>query len=101
LAGHFTAGPLCQSGIPARGTTAFLPHLSAAAELFVINLVAQHDPETDSKFANCSNSRFPQSFLHEFAPVKPFQLWISLYCVYRRLTPEIAQQSVTLLTQCT
>jgi hypothetical protein len=41
LSGHFTAGPLCQSGIPARATTAFLPHLSAAAELFVINLVAQ------------------------------------------------------------
>src|SRR5487761_549238 len=54
------------------GSTAFLPQLSAAAEFLVVNLVAQHDPQTDSEFASGSHSRFPQSFLYQFAPIEAF-----------------------------
>ena len=58
------------------GTTTFPPHLSAAAELLVINLVAQHDPESNPEFASGGHPCFPQSFLYQFAPVKALQLRI-------------------------
>ena len=40
------------------GITAFLPYPSAAAELFVLYLVAQHDPQPDSDFTSDGDSRF-------------------------------------------
>jgi hypothetical protein len=43
LPGHCKAGPLLKSGIPAWAFP-LLPQSSTAAELFVINLVAHHDP---------------------------------------------------------
>jgi len=38
---------------PRTGTTAVLPHLAAATEFFVFDLVAQHDPQSDPEFASC------------------------------------------------
>jgi hypothetical protein len=40
------------------GTPVFLPHLAAATELLVIDLVAQHDPQTDPELASCSTLAF-------------------------------------------
>jgi hypothetical protein len=48
---------------PRTGTTAVLPHLAAATEFFVFDLVAQHDPQPDPEFASCSDPRFTQSLL--------------------------------------
>src|ERR1700680_1219479 len=69
-----------------------LPLLSAAAELFVINLVAQHDPQPDPQFARRRDPRLPHSFLDELAAVETFQLRIFPYRMYRRFGPQIAQQ---------
>ena len=49
---------------PRTGFTAFLLLLSATTELVIINLIPQHDPESDPEFASCSNTRFSQAFLH-------------------------------------
>jgi hypothetical protein len=38
-----------------------LPLLSAAAELFVVNLVAQHNPQADTQFARRRLRRFDPS----------------------------------------
>src|ERR1700740_1194222 len=76
---------------PRMDTPAFLPRLSATAELLVINLVTHHDPESDPEFSGCCDSGFPQPFLHQFASVEAFQLRIPLDRVYRRLTPQITQ----------
>jgi len=78
-------------------TTAFLPRLSSTAELLVINLVTHHDPESDPEFSSCGDSRFPQSFLHEFAPIKAFQLRIPPDCMHRRFTPQITQHQPSCL----
>jgi len=43
---------------PRTGTTAFLPHLAAATELLIIDLIAQHDPQPDSEFTSDGDSRF-------------------------------------------
>lgn len=45
----------------------FLPQPSAAAELFVVHLVAQHDPQPDPQLAGCRDSRLAHPFLHELA----------------------------------
>jgi hypothetical protein len=59
------------------GFTAFLPQLTAAAELVVINLVAQHDPKSDTEFPRCRDSRFGHSFLYQFALIETFDRNVS------------------------
>src|SRR5215813_1255271 len=49
-----------------------LPQPSAAAELFVVNLVAQHDPQPDPQFAGRRYPRLAHSFLDELAPIETF-----------------------------
>src|SRR5262249_3507586 len=82
---------------PRTGTTAFLPHLTAATELLVIDLVSQHDPQPASEFTSYGDSRFTQPFLLQLAPVKAFQLWVSADCVHACLTPEKTQQRLPCL----
>ena len=53
----------------------FRPQLSAAAELFVVNLVAQHNPQPDPQFAGCLDPRLAHSFVDELAPIEAFQLF--------------------------
>ena len=84
---------------PRTGTTAFLPHLAAATEFFVIDLVAQHDPQPDPEFASCGDPRFPQSLLGQLAPVETLQVWILAYGVDCCLAPEKAQKWVALFAQ--
>src|ERR1019366_7912456 len=84
---------------PRTGTTAVPPHLAAATELLVIDLVTQHDPQAVSEFASCSNSRFAQSLLLQLAPVEALQLWVSAYGVHGGLAPEKTQQWVALFAQ--
>src|SRR5580700_6016893 len=83
------------------GTPVFLPHLAAATELLVIDLVAQHDPQTDPELASCSHSRFSQSLLCQLVPVEALQLRISAHRVYGCLAPKEAQEGVTLFAQPT
>src|SRR4029078_731659 len=88
--GHCSAGPLLKSGTPA---WAFpdLPQLSAAAELFVINLVAHHNPQPDAEFARRCDPRLAHSFLDELATIEPFQLRVFPAGVHPRFGPQIAQ----------
>ena len=76
-----------------------LPLLSAAAELFVVNLVAQHDPQADTQFARRRNPRLAHPFLDKLATIEAFQLRIFSYRMDRRFGPQIAQQRVALLGQ--
>jgi hypothetical protein len=67
-----TAGQDHLSARHSRTGITFLPLQSAATEFLVINLVAQHDPQSNPEFTGSGGFRFPQSFLHQFAPVEPF-----------------------------
>src|SRR3979411_2681558 len=62
-----------------------LPLLSAAAELFVINLVAQHDPQADTQFVCRRNPRLAHPFLDKLATIETFQLRIFSYRMDPRL----------------
>src|SRR5205814_1014124 len=74
-----------------------LPQLSPTAEFFVIDLIAQHNPEPDSKFPCGRDPGLAHSFLDELATVESFQLRIVSYGMHRRFGPQIAQQRVALL----
>jgi len=54
---------------PRTGCTAFLLLLSSSTELVVINLVPQHDPESDSQLASYCDPRLSQPF-HQFAGIE-------------------------------
>jgi hypothetical protein len=47
------------------GTTVLLSQLSTTAELLVIDLVTQQDPESDPQLSCRCHFRFPQTFLHQ------------------------------------
>jgi hypothetical protein len=76
-----------------------LPQLSVAAELCIINLIAQHDPEPNPQFARYGDPGFSHSFLHQLATIEALQICIFLYCTHRRFRPQIAQQLVAFLGQ--
>jgi len=41
-----------------------------ATEFFVVDLIAQKDPEADAQFARGRDAGLPESFLHEFPPIE-------------------------------
>src|SRR5215469_15247137 len=80
---------------PRTGCTAVLL-LSTTTELFIINLVPQHDPQADPKLARNRHTRFSQTFLYQFAAIETFQLGVTAYRVSTRLIPEKPQQRTAL-----
>ena len=74
-----------------------LPLLSATAELLVVNLVAQHDPQADTQFASSSDPRLAHPFLDQIATIERFSSGSFLYRMDRGFDPQIAQQPVALL----
>ena len=72
-----------------------LPQCSATAELFVVNLIAHHDPQPDPQFAGRCDPGFAHSFLDELAPIEAFQLRVFPDCMQRRFG--LAQQGVAFL----
>src|ERR1700681_682814 len=75
---------------PHAGITAFLLLLSTTTELVVLNLIPQHDPQSDSELASHGYTRLPQTLLHQFAAVKTLQLRILACSMRSRLTPQTA-----------
>jgi len=51
-----------------------LPQRSAAAELCIINLIAQHDPQPNPHFARHCDPGFSHSFLYQLATIEALQL---------------------------
>ena len=64
-----------------------LPQLSSAAELFLINLVAHHDPKPNAQFARRCDPGLAHSFLDELAPVEAFQFRVFPYRMHHRFGP--------------
>ena len=62
---------------PRTGRTAVL--LSTTTEFLVIDLIAQHDPQTNAQLAGRRHARFPQAFLHRFAAIETLQLGIAAH----------------------
>ena len=85
---------------PRTGCTTLLL-LPATTELFVINLVPQHDPQSDPQLAGYRHTRFPQTFLNQFAAIETLQLWIAACRMSTGLTPKKPQQRTALFRDST
>src|SRR4030095_150207 len=80
----------CRTTVESRHTCVgfpALPQLAAATELFVINLVAHHDPQPDAQFARCRDPGLAHSFLDELATIEAFQLGIFGGRMHHRFGP--------------
>lgn len=64
-----------------------LPQCSSAAELFVINLVAQHDPQANAQFARRRDPCLTHTFLDKLAALESFQFRVFPYGMHRRFGP--------------
>ncbi len=84
---------------PRTGITAWLL-LSATTEFLVIDLIAQHDPQTNAQLAGCRHAGFPQPLLHQFAAIESLQLGIAAYRMSAGLIPKKAQERTALFGQC-
>src|SRR5215813_10764097 len=65
----------------------FRPQLSAAAELLVINLVAQHNPQPDPQFAGGRDPGLAHSLGNELAAIESFQLRVLPYGMHGCFAP--------------
>lgn len=72
---------------------------STTTELFVIDLVAQHDPQSDPKLASGCDPGLPHSFLDQLAAIKALEIGILVDGMHGRFTPQVPQQRVALLAQ--
>jgi hypothetical protein len=59
---------------PAGGTAVLL---STTTELLIIDLVSQHNPQTNTQLACHRHTRLPETLLHQLAAVETFQLRIA------------------------
>src|SRR5215469_3502032 len=84
---------------PRTGSTAAL--LSTATELFIIDLIAQHDTQTNPQLASHRHARFPQALVHQFASIKALQLGIVTRRMSAGLIPKKAQERTALFGQRT
>jgi hypothetical protein len=89
------------ASIPAQAQLLRLPHRATAAELHVINLIAQHDPEPNPQLTRRSDAGFAEAFLWQLPTVKASQRGITTRRMHRGLTPQKAQERIALLAQPT
>src|SRR5215831_15604327 len=76
------------------GSTALL--LSTTTELFITDLVSQHDPQANPQLACHRHTRLPHTLLHQLATIETFQLWITACGMSSGLIPKKTQQRITL-----
>jgi hypothetical protein len=75
--------------------------LSATTELFVVNLVPQHDPQSDPELAGYRHALSPQTFVNQFAAIETLQLRIAAYRMSTGFTPKKPQQRTALFRHST
>src|SRR5262252_4511364 len=75
------------------GTTWLLP---TTTELFITDLVSQHDPQANPQLACHRHTRLPHTLLYQLATIETFQLRITACGMSTGLIPKKAQQRITL-----
>jgi len=77
-----------QHGIPARTPRLRLPRQATTAELGAVNLIAQHDPETNPELPRRRDAGFRKSLLRDISWIEPLQVRIPSHGMRGRLAPE-------------
>src|SRR5882672_11803955 len=90
--GHSRTRTSANTGIPARTPRLRLPRQATTAELRVIDLIAQHDPETNAQLPRRRDVGFRESLLRHLPSIEALQVRIPSHRMGRRLTPEEPQK---------
>ena len=86
--GHSRTTTRADTGIPARTPPLRLPRQPTTAELCVVNLIAQHDPESNAQFSRRRDARLGESLLRDLSTIEALQVWIPSRGVRRSHTRE-------------
>src|SRR5215472_1454779 len=87
------------TGIPAHTPRFRLPRQTTTAELRVIDLIAQHNPETNPQLPRRRDVGFRESFLRHLPSIEALQVRIPSNRMGRRLTPEKPQKRIPLFAE--
>src|SRR5947209_3047827 len=87
------------TGTPAHTPLLRLPRQATTAELRVVDLIAQHDPETNPQLPRRRDVGFRESFLRHLPSIETLQVRIPSHRMGRRLTPEEPQKRVALFAE--
>jgi len=77
-----------------------LPRRTPTTELGVINLIPQHDPQTNPEFPSRRDFRLREAFLLQLAPVEALQRGVMRHGMLRGFTPQKPQEGIALFTNC-
>jgi hypothetical protein len=87
------------TGIPAHTRRLRLPRQATTAEFRVVDLIAQHDPETNPQLPCRRDVGLPESLLRHLSSIEALQVWIPSYGMGRRFAPEKPQKWVPLFAE--
>jgi hypothetical protein len=87
------------TGTPARTPPLRLPRQATTAELSVVNLIAQHEPETNPQLSRRRDARLRESLLCHLPSIEALQVRIPSHGMGRRLAPEKPQERVALFAE--
>src|SRR5207245_9070461 len=76
------------TGVPAQTPRLRLPRQATTVELGVVNLIAQHDPETNPQLPRRRDAGFRESLLHDLSSIEALQVRIPSHGMRGRLAPE-------------
>src|SRR5260221_11290204 len=76
-----------------------LPRQPTTAEFCVVNLIAQHDPETNAQLPRRSDAGLRESFLHDLPTIETLELGIASHSMRGRLAPEKPQDRIALFAE--
>jgi hypothetical protein len=94
--GHSRTRTNANTGIPAHTPRLRLPRQATTAEFRVVDLIAQHDPETNAQLPRRRDVGFRESLLRHLPSIEALQVRIPSHCMGRRLTPEEPQKRIPL-----
>src|SRR6266849_5784287 len=97
--GHSRTTTRADTGIPARTPPLRLPRQPTTAELCVVNLIAQHDPESNAQFSRRRDARLGESLLRDLSTIEALQVGIPSHRMGGRLAPEKPQERVALFAE--
>src|SRR2546428_3302825 len=97
--GHSRTRTNANTGIPARTPPLRLPRQATTAELGVVNLIAQHDPETNPQLPRRRDAGFREALLHDLPTIEALQVRIPSHGMRGRLAPEKPQERIPLFAK--
>ena len=97
--GHSRTRTSANTGIPARTPRLRLPRQATTAELRVIDLIAQHDPETNPELPRRRDAGFREALLHDLPSIEALQVGIASHGMRGRLAQKKPEERVALCTK--